>query len=129
MHWFTKTMVVAIHGELLVEHGGLDGAYKNDALESTLARPQQLLNYTNPEPSLFDLAANYAFGFSRNHCFSDGNKRIALASIDVFLQLNGYELIASEVDAVDMIMRLAAGKVEEPELSQWIEQNAQALEE
>lgn len=129
MHWLTKTMVVAIHGELLVEHGGLDGTYKNDALESTLARPQQLLNYANPEPSLFELAANYAFGFARNHCFSDGNKRIALASIDVFLQLNGYELKASEVDAVDMIMRLAAGKVEEPELSHWIEQNAQVLEE
>ena len=117
-------MVIAIHGELLVEHGGLDGTYNSDALESSIARPQQLLSYTNPEPTLFALAASYAYGFAKNHCFSDGNKRIALVSIDVFLQLNGYELVASEVEAVDTIIQLAAGKLDEASLAQWIEANA-----
>ena len=127
MRWLNKGMVVAIHGELLVEHGGLDGGHKEGVLESTLARPQQLLSYSDPAPSIYELAASYAYGFAKNHPFADGNKRIALAAIDVFLQLNGFELTATEVDAVDTILQLAAGEIEEAALAKWIESSSQAL--
>jgi death-on-curing protein len=127
INWLSKIVIIAIHGELLAEHGGLDGTYKGDSLESTLARPQQLLSYGNPGPSLYDLAACYGYGFARNHCFSDGNKRIALAAIDVFLQLSGHELTASEPEAVDTILRLAASEIDENELSRWIEANTSKL--
>ena len=127
INWLPKSVIIAIHGELLAEHGGLDGTFKDDSLESTLARPQQLLSYGNPGPSLYDLAACYGYGFAKNHCFSDGNKRIALAAIDVFLQLNGYELTASETEAVDTILRLAAGEIDEEALSKWIEENSTKL--
>ena len=129
MNWLSKAVILAIHGELIAEHGGLDGTFKDDCLESTLARPQQLLSYCDPEPSLYDLAACYGYGFAKNHCFSDGNKRIALASIDVFLQLNGFELTASETDAVDTILRLAASEIDEEELSGWIAARNSKLEE
>lgn len=63
-------------------------------LSASLARPQHLFAYSD-SASLFDLAAAYAFGLAKNHAFVDGNKRIALAVIDVFLRLNGYELVAA----------------------------------
>jgi len=125
IQWLSKSAIMAIHGELMAEHGGLSGTVNDDSLESTVARPQQLLHYGNPEPSLFDLAASYGHGFAKNHCFSDGNKRISLASMDVFLQLNGYELTASEVEAVDTIQRLAASEMSEDVLSSWIEKNSE----
>jgi len=124
IHWLSKSVIIAIHGELLAEHGGLVGTVNDASLESTLARPQQLLNYGNPAPSIFNLTACYGYGFARNHCFSDGNKRISLASMDVFLQLNGSELNASEVEAVDTIQRLAASKISEDALAVWIEENS-----
>lgn len=93
-------------------------------LDSTLARPQQLEVYAKPEPTIFQLAVSYGFGFARNHCFSDGNKRVALVSIDVFLQLNGYELIAGEVDAALTIEDLAAREISEEMLAEWIEANS-----
>lgn len=127
MNWLSKAVIIAIHGELLAEHGGLDGTYKEDSLESTLARPQQLVSYGDPVPSLFNLAACYGYGFAKNHCFSDGNKRIALAAMDVFLQLNGHELIASETEVVDTILRLAASEINENDLSRWIEENTSKL--
>jgi hypothetical protein len=46
--------------------------------------------------------------------------RIALAVIDVFLQLNGRELTAEEVDAAEIIQSVAAGKLTEDELAAWI---------
>ena len=126
--WIPESAIRVMHGELLAEHGGLAGPVDEDTLGATLARPQQLETYSNPAPSLFQLAASYGFGFAKNHCFKDGNKRITLVAIDVFLTLNGYELIAAETDAVITIEALAAGDISEDELANWIETNAQPFE-
>ena len=106
--WIPSDAVVAIHQALLQEHGGLAGPPRPESLEAALARPQQLHHYTQPEPSLDRLAAAYGFAIAKGHCFVDGNKRLALALIDVFLQLNGRELAASEPDAVVTLQALAA---------------------
>ena len=126
--WIPEGAIRLIHRELLGEHGGLDGLIDENMLGATLARPQHLEAYGKPPPSLFQLAAAYGFGFARNHCFKDGNKRIALAAIDVFLQLNGWELLAEEPSAVLTIVQLAAGTLSEAELAAWIEENAQPFE-
>lgn len=125
--WIPKSAIIAIHGELLAEHGGLFAPVNEDSLGSTLARPQQLDNYGNPPPDIFQLAASYGFGFVKNHCFKDGNKRVSLVAIDVFLALNGYELNAEETNAVFTIESLAAGNISEDELSLWIKENTQPL--
>jgi len=120
--WLAREIVTTIQGEMIAEHGGLSGVRDEGLLESALARPINLIAYG--EPSLFELAAAYGFGLAKNHPFLDGNKRIALASIDVFLQLNGYELAATEVEAVAVIRDLAAGDFNEGELARWIEDKA-----
>ena len=126
--WIPEAAVRAIHAELLAEHGGLDGLVDEDMLGATLARPQHLETNSNPPASLFQLAAAYGFGFAKNHSFKDGNKRISLVAIDVFLQLNGYELMAQETEAVIVIEGLAAGDMSEDDLALWIESNAAPIE-
>lgn len=120
--WLESRDVLYFHRELIGEHGGLLGPADTDRLESTLARPRNLLAYGD-DATIHDLAASYGYGFARNHCFPDGNKRIALVAIDVFLMVNGYELAAEEADAAVTIRMLAAGKMTEAELSAWIEAN------
>jgi death-on-curing protein len=110
---------------LIAEHGGLDGMRDDNLLLSALARPRNLQAYG--APSLFEMAAALGYGLARSHPATDGNKRIALASIDVFLQLNGWELVAAEPEAVVVIRELAAGEIDEAELARWIEANAQPL--
>ncbi len=110
----------------MAEYGGRPGPPRDNALESTLARPHNLLAY-EPERNVFELAACYGFGFARNHCFPDGNKRIALVCMDIFLQLNGFELTADEVEAVDVIRTLAAGEMSEADLALWLEANTRRL--
>ena len=121
-NWLTQEIVIAIHGELIAEYGGPPGLREAGLLESALNRPVNLLAYGNP--SLFELAAAYGFGLARNHPFADGNKRIALAAIDVFLQLNGVDLAAPETEAFVVIRDLAAGALGEQELADWIEAHA-----
>jgi len=121
--WLDSRAVIYFHRVLVDEHGGLHGIRDEGALESTLARPLQLMHY-RPEATIYELADCYGYGFAKNHVFHDGNKRIALASIDVFLQINGYQLIAEEVDAVLSMRDVASGAMEEPDLAEWIRKNS-----
>jgi death-on-curing protein len=125
--WLKETELRYFHHEQLVEHGGLRGVHDEGALESTLARPLQLLNY-EPETTLPELAACYGYGFARNHVFADGNKRIALVTIDLFLMLNGYTLTAGEEESVVIINEVANGEMNQQELAKWIEQNSRPFD-
>ena len=120
--WVERDLVLALHEEMIAEHGGHAGVRDEGLLESALARPRQLLAYG--DPGLFELAAAYAFGIVRNHPFIDGNKRAGLAAADVFLQLNGFEIVVHEVQAVVVFLDLAAGEIDEAVLAKWIEANA-----
>ncbi len=121
--WLTVAAVVAIHDELIIRYGGMPGMRAPEMLESALARPKHLLSY-HPRLSVPELAAAYAWGLLRNHPFVDGNKRIALASLLVFLELNGWELTCSEAEETAMLLRAAAGEIKEGPLREWLAQRA-----
>ncbi len=119
--WLPEQLVLSIHAEQIARFGGSDGIRDEGLLASALDRPRNRWAYE--QPTLAEMAAAYAFGLARNHPFIDGNKRIALAAADVFLQLNGFELVCSEPDAVATFLALAAGELEEIELADWFERN------
>jgi death-on-curing protein len=125
--WVPLRAVVAIQSELIAEHGGLTGPPRHGDLEAALGRPVNLHAYSEPSPSLPRLAAAYGFALARGHCFPDGNKRVALAVIDVFLRMNGLELTADEIDAAATIQSLAAGELAEEDLANWIAENSAKL--
>ena len=89
-------------------------------LESALAKPINLANYETPDAAA--LAGAYGYGVSRNHPFLDGNKRTAFVSVELFLQLNGYELQASDADCVMVMLKVAAGDITEAEFVNWLRQ-------
>jgi len=88
-------------------------------LSSALARPQNIISYG--EPTVFDLAAAYAFGIVRNHPFIDGNKRSGFLAAYIFLDLNGWELTAPEAEAVAAVLTLAKGEMDEAGFSAWLQ--------
>lgn len=112
-------MLEAIHDAQLREHGGAPGIRDEGLLESALARPRQKFAYAR-QPDLAALAAAYAFGVAKNHGFVDGNKRTAFMAAYVFLGLNGHDLEAPEPDVVRTMEGVAAGRVTEARLADWI---------
>jgi death-on-curing protein len=122
--WVPLRAVIAIQGDLIAEHGGLNGPPRQVDLEAALGRPVNLHAYSESPQTLPRLAAAYGFALARGHCFPDGNKRVALAIIDVFLRMNGLALTADELDAVSTIQQLAAGELTEDELADWIATNS-----
>ncbi|MXO58179.1 type II toxin-antitoxin system death-on-curing family toxin [Altererythrobacter salegens] len=115
--WIAIEVAEVAHAEQLVEHGGGEGVRDRGLLESAMARPRQLAAYGEPDAAA--LAAAYAFGIARNHPFVDGNKRTAAVVSETFLDLNGYELDASDAELVVAFLALAAGELSEEELADW----------
>ncbi len=64
--------------------------------------------YLNVFP--FEMAASYLVGFTMNHAFVDGNKRVAAAAAAVFLLINSYELRLSQRAFSDLVLGVARGE-------------------
>lgn len=124
--WLSRVVVDAVHADQLREHGGLTGIRDENALESALARARQKWVH-GKERDLANLAAAYGFGLARSHPYRDGNKRIAFLAVAVFVDINGYELIATEADVVTTMLALAAGTLTEPRLADWIREHIEPV--
>lgn len=115
-----------MHEESLLLHGGPEGVRDLGLLESALARPKNLLAYSERTPTLAQLAAAYAKGIVANHPFVDGNKRTAFIVSVTFLRLNGLQLTAPKEDRVLTFWKLAAGEISESELAVWFAEHTTA---
>lgn len=118
--WLEKALVLAIHDRQVAEHGGSAGVRDEGLLESALARPQQLHAYGDPAPDLAELAAALAFGLARNHPFVDGNKRTAAVCCETFIELNGAQLAAEDLELFERYLALAEGKLAERDFAAWL---------
>jgi death on curing protein len=121
--WIDPKVLLAVHDEQLAEHGGAAGTRDIGLFESALARPQQLAHYGQPD--VFDLAAAYGYGLARNHPFIDGNKRTAFVAVELFLMLNGEELVADDASCVLTMLAVAAGQIDEPSFARWLREHTQ----
>ena len=116
--WLTREECLAIHEMMLAQHGGLAGVRDEGLLESALSKPQNLFAYA--KPTLVEMAASYASGVILNHPFLDGNKRTGFMVAAVFLEVNGYEVIATEESVVENTLALAAGSSKEKDYAVWL---------
>ena len=124
--WLDIDIVLDFHAEQLALFGGADGLRDRGLLESALARPINKFGYG--ESGIAALAAAYGFGIAKNHPFIDGNKRTALASMIVFLGLNGLDLDAPQEAATAMVLSLAAGEISEELLARWLADHTAPLD-
>ena len=120
--WVSREVVLRAHEQSLAQFGGSEGVRDEGLMDSALGKPRNLFAYG--KPSLFELAASQAFGLVRNHPFIDGNKRTGFIVALTFLQLNGWRLEASEVDATLRTLALAAGEMTEAAYAEWLKANS-----
>jgi death-on-curing protein len=120
--WLDREAMLLLHGVAVARFGGAEGISDEGFLDSALARPINHFRYRQGS-DLADLAASYAFGFAKNHPFTDGNKRMAFLACGVFLGLNGKTLDAEIPDAIAAVVALAQGAIGEREFAAWIRAN------
>ena len=121
--WIEERDALAIHDRLLALYGGATGLRDRGLLESALARPRQHYAYVNTSDAV-EMAALYTVGIVRNHPFVDGNKRAGFVAGILFLELNGFDFKASEADAAQAVMPLAAGTLDQAGYRDWLQENS-----
>jgi death-on-curing protein len=108
--------VLYIHEVLIREFGGATGVRDMGLIESALLRPQ-----TGYYADLIEEAAALWESLAMNHGFVDGNKRVAYACLELFLQSNGADITASN-DATEAFIysNLEAGTFRKDVLEDWL---------
>jgi death on curing protein len=124
--WIEKHEVLPLHDRLLALDGGASGVRDEGLLESALARPKQIFAY-GENPMIVQMAAGYMAGIVRNHPFVDGNKRTGFVVGVLFLELNGYQFTATEEEATQAVLSLAAGKLDDAALTDWLAANSSEI--
>jgi death-on-curing protein len=122
--WIDKQLLITLHDESLLLHGGASGIRDEGLLDSALNRAVNLALYS--EPDFAELAAAYAVGLAKNHAFVDGNKRVAFLAVGLFLGVNGYKLTANQIDATQTMLAVASGEMQEVGFAQWVRENSRS---
>lgn len=116
-HYLSIEDILNLHSRTIEIHGGANGVRDLGLIQSSLYRCQSGYYET-----LCEQAAVLMQSFRLNHCFIDGNKRVALLSSVTFLKLNGHSLKTSTREIVELIsVRIIQDKIGIPEITKWIE--------
>ncbi|MCI0485211.1 MAG: type II toxin-antitoxin system death-on-curing family toxin [Blastocatellia bacterium] len=102
-----KQEALDIHARLIETFGGSHDLRDEGALESALVAAETREYYENAD--LATCAATYAYHLSQAHAFVDGNKRIAAAISEIFLEANGARLNMTDERLVELFLDIAAG--------------------
>ena len=119
MKHLSAEQVLFIHSRIVDETGGSHGIIDLGLLESAVARPRATFRGKDLYPTLFHKAAALMESLIKSHPFVDGNKRTAITSAGIFLQMNGHMLQASQREVVDFTMALATKKAEFEHVVEW----------
>ena len=115
-----KEQIKYLHNKMIQETGGRNGIRDEGLLDSALSAPFQSFGGMELYPSMFGKAARLCYGLIKNHAFFDGNKRIGIYAMLVFLELNGVEIECNEEELIALGLEIASGKIEEKDVGIWI---------
>jgi death-on-curing protein len=109
-----KLDVLTAHARLIAETGGSAGLRDEGLLESALAAAENRHGYEDAD--LATCAATYAYHLTQAHAFVDGNKRVAAAVTETFLESNGSQLAMTDEEIVRLFLDIAAGLLSRDEV-------------
>lgn len=121
--YLTFAECLELHEDMVRLFGGSPGIRDPGLLESALARPRSGYYET-----LFEQAAALLHSLVSNHCFVDGNKRMAMGCAYAFLVANGYRIAHDGAEGEKfLIERVIIGKAEVGEIAAWLAMRAASL--
>lgn len=114
---------------LIVQYGRSFGVRDDNALESALASPLNVLRYSeNHTGDRFDAAAAFAYGTGRSHPFVRGNVRASWLTTQIFLAGYGVETATGPADCVTCMVQHSDGRMPEKNLAALLRAQARADE-
>ena len=116
----SREQILYLHSKLIKATGGIDGIRDEGLLDSALQAPFQAFGEEELYPSVPRKAARLCYGLIQNHAFYDGNKRIGIYVMLVFLELNGMAVDCSDEELIDLGLGVASGEISDEDIVLWI---------
>jgi len=130
MRYLTIDEVIALHEYAVERFGGSFGLIDRGKLEASVAAPMQNVFDTELYPDLWSKAAILFFLLIKNHCFIDGNKRVALYALIRFLEINGYTIFGVTNDELyQFTIDTANSVLTKDDITAWLKSNTAPLEQ
>lgn len=127
MHYLTKDQILFIHSLIIDETSGSHGVRDLHAILSLEKSPAQSVFGKELYPTIFEKAALYVRDIIMNHPFVDGNKRTGVTAASVFLENNGYEIIAHEGEFEKFALRIVSERLEIAAIAQWFKTRSRKI--
>jgi death-on-curing protein len=103
----TKDNILTLYKIMVDNTGGTIGIRDTSLLESALNAPFQTFGDEELYPSIIEKASRLCYGLIKNHPFIDGNKRIGVYAMLVFLELNNLNLNFSDEEIINIALKTA----------------------
>lgn len=114
-----------IHERVIAAHGGSPGLRDRGLLESAASLPAAQFGGEYLHADIPSMAAAHLFHLCKNHPFLDGNKRVALTTADVFLELNQFDLNATHLELETLTLGVADGSISKEEVMKFFRHHVQ----
>jgi len=124
VRYLTVPEVLFIHSAVIEETGGSHGVRDIGLLESAVRQIEQTFGGADLYVSVTEKAAHLFIGLLKNHPFVDGNKRTAISTTGVFLELNGLPLKVDSDRLAQWVEACAAGKPPITSVEKWFKNHS-----
>ena len=121
MKRLTTEQILMLHSQLIMTTGGLDGVRDKGLVDSSLSSAFEVYFAVERYPTIEEKAARLCYSLIKNHAFLDGNKRIAVFAMLVFLELNGIILDCEDAEIVDLGLGAAASELDYEDILEFIQ--------
>lgn len=108
---FTKERVLLLYKLIVEATGGTFGIRSENLLESAIEAPYQTFDGEEFFPTKIEKAARLGYGLISNHPFIDGNKRIGVYIMILFLEVNGIHMEFTDQEIEDIALSTASGNM------------------
>ena len=116
--------VIAIHDNMVSFYGGSHGIRDLGLVDSAVSRPQATFGGQDLYPDVFLKGAALFHSLIFNHAFVDGNKRTSMTSTARFLNMNGYNLDATDMEFVSFPLKVENEHLSFEGIAKWFKNHS-----
>jgi len=117
---FSIEIIIDIHKRIIELTGGSPGVRDLGLLDSALNTMYQTYDSSDLYPTLQEKAARLCFSINKNHPFIDGNKRVSMHILAIFLRFHDFNYYPTNEEVIKVGYSLAEGSMSYQELLTWI---------
>ncbi|GHU52762.1 death-on-curing protein [Bacilli bacterium] len=121
MKRISTDQIIAIHSRLTGQTGGAEGIRDMNLLDSAVMSPFQTFGGVDLYPDLHAKASQTGYQLINNHPFLDGNKRIGIHIMFLFLLINGEVIAATDKEKIDLGLGIAQGHLKPTDVCHWLD--------